>query len=84
MMRRLAFLLITITLIYSLVAVVYSTQVIYKVKFNYAVILEQFGGKRQAITDVGWHFRLPFFYPAGTGSPSNEPEHVHRGGHGTH
>ena len=61
MMRRLAFLLITITLIYSLVAVVYSTQVIYKVKFNYAVILEQFGGKRQAITDVGWHFRLPFF-----------------------
>ena len=61
MMRRLAFLLISITLIYSLVAVVYSTQVIYKVKFNYAVILEQFGGKRQAITDVGWHFRLPFF-----------------------
>lgn len=61
MMRRLAFLLISFTLIYSLVAVVYSTQVIYKVKFNYAVILEQFGGKRQAITDVGWHFRLPFF-----------------------
>nr|WP_319491437.1 SPFH domain-containing protein [uncultured Desulfobacter sp.] len=61
MMRRLAFLLITITLIYSLAAVVYSTQVIYKVKFNYAVILEQFGGKRQAVTDVGWHFRLPFF-----------------------
>jgi len=61
MVRRLAFLLITITLIYSLIAVVYSTQVIYKVKFNYAVILEQFGGKRQAITDVGWHFRLPFF-----------------------
>jgi regulator of protease activity HflC (stomatin/prohibitin superfamily) len=61
MMRRLAFLLISLTLIYSLVAVVYSTQVIYKVKFNYAVILEQFGGERQAITDVGWHFRLPFF-----------------------
>lgn len=61
MMRRLAFLLISLTLIYSLAAVVYSTQVIYKVKFNYAVILEQFGGKRQAITDVGWHFRLPFF-----------------------
>ena len=60
-MRRLAILLISLTLIYSLVAVVYSTQVIYKVKFNYAVILEQFGGKRQAVTDVGWHFRLPFF-----------------------
>lgn len=61
MMRRLAFLLVSLTLIYSLTAVVYSTQVIYKVKFNYAVILEQFGGKREAVTDVGWHFRLPFF-----------------------
>lgn len=61
MMRRLAFLLISLTLIYSLAAVVYSTQVIYKVKFNYAVILEQFGGEREAVTDVGWHFRLPFF-----------------------
>ncbi|MGD9826844.1 SPFH domain-containing protein [Desulfobacter sp.] len=61
MMRRLAFLLVSLALIYSLAAVVYSTQVIYKVKFNYAVILEQFGGKRQAVTDLGWHFRLPFF-----------------------
>nr|WP_320013787.1 SPFH domain-containing protein [uncultured Desulfobacter sp.] len=60
-MRRLAILLISLSLIYSLAAVVYSTQVIYKVKFNYAVILEQFGGERQAVTDVGWHFRLPFF-----------------------
>ena len=60
-MRRLAILLISLTLIYSLAAVVYSTQVIYKVKLNYAVILEQFGGKREAVTDVGWHFRLPFF-----------------------
>ncbi|HKK91057.1 MAG TPA: SPFH domain-containing protein [Desulfobacteraceae bacterium] len=47
--------------LYSLVAVVYSTKVIYKVKFNYAVILEQFGGNRRAVTEVGWHFRLPFF-----------------------
>nr|WP_320190994.1 SPFH domain-containing protein [uncultured Desulfobacter sp.] len=61
MIRRLAFLLVSLTLIYSLAAVVYSTQVIYKVKFNYAVILEQFGGEREAVTDVGWHFRLPFF-----------------------
>ncbi len=61
MVRRLAFLLVSLALIYSMAAVVYSTQVIYKVKFNYAVILEQFGGKRQAVTDVGWHFRLPFF-----------------------
>jgi len=61
MMRRLAFLLVSLTLIYSLAAVVYSTQVIYKVKLNYAVILEQFGGQREAVTDVGWHYRLPFF-----------------------
>lgn len=59
--RRTAFVLLIVTLFYSLAAIVYSTQVIYKVKLNYAVILEQFGGKRQAVTDVGWHFRLPFF-----------------------
>lgn len=61
MARRSAFILIIIALCYSLAAVIYSTQVIYKVKLNYAVILEQFGGKRQAVTDVGWHYRLPFF-----------------------
>ncbi|MCF8088409.1 MAG: SPFH domain-containing protein [Desulfotignum sp.] len=61
MTRRTAFILVIIAVCYSLAAVVYSTQVIYKVKLNYAVILEQFGGKRQAVTDVGWHYRLPFF-----------------------
>ena len=61
MVRRTAFILFLVALIYSLAAVVYSTQVIYKVKFNYAVILEQFGGKRRAVTEVGWHYRLPFF-----------------------
>ncbi|WDP90613.1 MAG: SPFH domain-containing protein [Desulfobacter sp.] len=61
MARRTAFILVIIALCYSLAAVIYSTQVIYKVKLNYAVILEQFGGKRQAVTDVGWHYRLPFF-----------------------
>jgi regulator of protease activity HflC (stomatin/prohibitin superfamily) len=61
MARRTAFILVIVAVCYSLAAVVYSTQVIYKVKLNYAVILEQFGGKRQAVTEVGWHFRLPFF-----------------------
>jgi regulator of protease activity HflC (stomatin/prohibitin superfamily) len=28
---------------------------------NYAVVLERFGGKREAVTNVGWHFRLPYF-----------------------
>jgi regulator of protease activity HflC (stomatin/prohibitin superfamily) len=59
--RRMTFICFIAALIYSLAAVVYSTKVIYKVKLNYAVILEQFGGKRQAVTEVGWHYRLPFF-----------------------
>ncbi len=61
MIRRTAFVLVLITLFYSASALVYSTHVIYKVKLNYAIILEQFGGKRQAVTDIGWHYRLPFF-----------------------
>jgi regulator of protease activity HflC (stomatin/prohibitin superfamily) len=28
---------------------------------NYAVVLEKFGGVREAVTAVGWHARLPFF-----------------------
>jgi regulator of protease activity HflC (stomatin/prohibitin superfamily) len=43
------------------VALVYATKTIYKVKMNYAVVLERFGGVRQAVTDVGWHLRLPLF-----------------------
>ncbi|HKJ98837.1 MAG TPA: SPFH domain-containing protein [Desulfotignum sp.] len=59
--RKIVFVLFILFLCYSLAAIIYSTQVMYKVKLNHAVILEKFGGKRQAITDVGWHFRLPFF-----------------------
>lgn len=59
---RLTFAIVTlICLAYGLVAVVYATKVIYKVKMNYAIVLERFGGSRQAVTDVGWHVRLPFF-----------------------
>ena len=61
MARRTTFVFVIAVLLYSLVAMIYSTQVIYKVKLNYAVILEQFGGTRKAVTHVGWHFRLPFF-----------------------
>jgi regulator of protease activity HflC (stomatin/prohibitin superfamily) len=54
--------LVTLTgLIYSLTAMVYATRTIFKVKMNYAVVLERFGGQRQAVTDVGWHARLPYF-----------------------
>jgi regulator of protease activity HflC (stomatin/prohibitin superfamily) len=48
-------------LLYGLVALVYATQVIYKVKMNYAVVLERFNGTRQTVTSVGWHIRLPLF-----------------------
>jgi regulator of protease activity HflC (stomatin/prohibitin superfamily) len=47
--------------IYGIVAAVYATKTIFKVKMNYAVVLEKLGGKRQAVTDIGWHVRLPFF-----------------------
>lgn len=60
-LRRMAFICFIVALFYSLAAVVYSTKIIYKVKLNYAVILEQFGGTRKAVTEVGWHYRLPFF-----------------------
>lgn len=61
LIRTTIFICFFVAVFYSLAAVVYSTKVIYKVKLNYAVILEQFGGQRQAVTDVGWHYRLPFF-----------------------
>jgi len=48
-------------LVYGFIALVYATKTIFKVKMNYAVVLERFGGKREAVTDVGWHFRLPYF-----------------------
>lgn len=48
-------------MIYGLVALVYASKTIYKVKENYAVVLERFGGRREAVTDIGWHVRLPFF-----------------------
>ncbi len=53
--------LIIISAIYGIVAAVYATKTIFKVKMNYAVVLERFGGNRQAVTDIGWHVRLPFF-----------------------
>jgi len=52
---------IVISAIYGIVAAVYATKTIFKVKMNYAVVLEKLGGNRQAVTDIGWHSRLPFF-----------------------
>lgn len=60
-LRRTIALVSLICLVYGLVAIVYATKTIYKVKTNYAVVLERFGGLREAVTDYGWHVRLPFF-----------------------
>ncbi len=59
--RRTIGLVTLVCLIYSLAALVYATQTIYKVRMNYAVVLERFDGQREAVTNVGWHVRLPFF-----------------------
>jgi regulator of protease activity HflC (stomatin/prohibitin superfamily) len=48
-------------IIYGVVAAIYATKTFFKVKMNYAVVLEKLGGKRQAVTDIGWHVRLPIF-----------------------
>lgn len=59
--KRAAALAILIAVVYGAIAMVYATKTIFKVKKNYAVVLERLGGKREAITEVGWHVRLPFF-----------------------
>ena len=60
-LRRIIALVSLICLVYGLAAIVYATKTIFKVKMNYAIVLERFGGIREAVTDVGWHVRLPFF-----------------------
>jgi regulator of protease activity HflC (stomatin/prohibitin superfamily) len=60
-LRRLISLITVIGLIYGLAAIIYATKTIFKVKMNYAVVLERFDGERQAVTEVGWHARLPYF-----------------------
>ncbi len=59
--RRTIALVLVCGLIYGLAAAIYATKTFYKVKKNYAVVLERFNGQREAITSVGWHLRLPYF-----------------------
>jgi regulator of protease activity HflC (stomatin/prohibitin superfamily) len=61
LLRRTIALIMLAGLIYGLTALVYASRTIFKVKMNYAVVLERFGGKREAVTNVGWHLRLPYF-----------------------
>jgi regulator of protease activity HflC (stomatin/prohibitin superfamily) len=48
-------------LLYYAVALVYATRTIYKVRRNWAVVLEDLSGERRVVQEVGWHTRLPFF-----------------------
>lgn len=59
--KRILLLLLIGVVLYNLVALVYVTKTFYKVRRNYAVILEDLSGQRRVITEVGWHVRLPFF-----------------------
>lgn len=61
LLRRTIALILLVGLIYGLTAIVYATRTIFKVKMNYAVVLERFGGRREAVTNIGWHIRLPYF-----------------------
>lgn len=53
--------ILVIVVVYGLIAAVYASKTIFKVKMNYALVLEKLGGRREAVTEVGWHLRLPFF-----------------------
>lgn len=59
--KRIFVTLFIFVLIYSGVALIYASKTFYKVRQNYAFILETLSGERKAITRVGWHFRLPVF-----------------------
>ncbi len=59
--RQITLAVLVIGLAYGIIAGIYATKTIFKVKKNYAVVLERLGGKREAVTEIGWHFRLPLF-----------------------
>ncbi len=60
-LRRILAFVTVLGVLYGFSALVYATKAIYKVRKNYAVVLERFGGQREAITSIGWHIRLPYF-----------------------
>lgn len=60
-LRRAFLVFLAGTCVYYAVALVYATKTIYKVRRNYAVVLEDLRGERRVVADVGWHMRPPFF-----------------------
>ena len=61
LLKKIVLFLIGVVLLYGAVAMIYASKTIYKIRKNYAVILETLSGERIAITEVGWHMRLPIF-----------------------
>lgn len=61
LLRRTFLLFLAGTCVYYSVALIYATKTIYKVRRNYAVVLEDLRGERRVVADVGWHLRPPFF-----------------------
>lgn len=61
LLKNIVLFLLAVVILYGGVAIIYATKTIYKIRKNYAVILETLSGERIAITDVGWHLRLPIF-----------------------
>lgn len=52
---------LAIFIVYSGIALFYASRTIYKVRRNYAIIVETVSGERIAVTEIGWHVRLPIF-----------------------
>ena len=61
LVNKAALFLLAVVILYGAVAMIYASKTIYKIRKNYAVILETLSGERMAITEVGWHLRLPIF-----------------------
>ncbi|MBW4056539.1 MAG: SPFH domain-containing protein [Proteobacteria bacterium] len=61
LLKKAVLALVAVVLLYGGMAMIYATKTIYKIRKNYAVILETLSGERIAVTEVGWHMRLPIF-----------------------
>ncbi len=61
LLKRALLVFLIIFISYSCIALVYASKTIYKVRKNYAIIVETLSGDRIAVTRVGWHIRLPIF-----------------------
>jgi len=79
LMKKIGLVIMIFAVFYSSIAILYKNQTLYKVRHNYAIILETMSGERVAITDVGWHTRAPLFTRIELEVPLMNQE-VHLGG----